>query len=93
MRPGFVFVGLFAVLTATYVLLDGTLSSWMTFALQAVIVVVLLAAATCYRNWRARQAAAVSAAARAETEDAPERPADDEGPGNSGLSLAVSGRH
>ena len=55
MRPGFVFVGLFAVLTATYVLLDGTISSWMTFALQAVIVVVLLAAATCYRNWRARQ--------------------------------------
>ena len=95
MRPGFVFVGLIAVLTATYVLFDGTLSSWMTFILQAVIVIVLLAAATCYRNWRARQAAAVSSAARAETEDAPERAAydegPDEGPGNSGLNLAASG--
>ena len=84
MRPGFVFVGLFAVLTATYVLLDGTLSSWMTFALQAVIVVVLLAAATCYRNWRARQAAAVSAAARAEQRMPLNGPPTMRGPGTRG---------
>ena len=55
MRPGFVFVGLFAALITTYVLLEGRVGSWMTFTLQAVIVIVLLAAATWFRRRRAAQ--------------------------------------
>jgi len=50
MRPGLVFIGLFAVLIGVYLLLEGTLGSLATLLLQGAIVVVILAAATWYRQ-------------------------------------------
>ena len=52
MRPGLVFIGLFAVLILTYALLQDTLGSVPIFLLQATIVAVLLAAATWFRYRR-----------------------------------------
>ena len=53
MRPGLVFIGLFAVLILIYALLRDTLGSVPTFLLQAAIVAILLAAATWFRRRRA----------------------------------------
>jgi hypothetical protein len=55
MRPGLVFVGLFAVLIAVYALLQDSLGSTATFLLQAAIVVVILAGAIWYRQVKNRQ--------------------------------------
>jgi O-antigen ligase len=49
MRPGLVFVGLFAVLILVYVLLLDSLGTLGTFLLQAAIVLVVLAGATWFR--------------------------------------------
>ena len=53
MRPGLVFVGLFALLMALYVLLAGVIGNFLTFILQAGIVLALLGAALCVRKQRA----------------------------------------
>ena len=50
MRPGLVFIGLFAVLIGVYLLLEDTLGSLATLLLQGAIVMVILAAATWYRQ-------------------------------------------
>jgi hypothetical protein len=52
MRPSLVFVGLFAVLIVVYALLRDSLGSSLIFALQAAIVVVLLAGAIWFRRSR-----------------------------------------
>jgi UPF0716 family protein affecting phage T7 exclusion len=55
MRPGVIFVGLFALLIAVYAFLASTLGTVLTFLLQAAIVLVLLAAAVWFRRLRAAQ--------------------------------------
>jgi hypothetical protein len=55
MRPGVIFVGLFALLIAVYALLASTLGTVLTFLLQAAIVLVLLAAAVWFRRLRTAQ--------------------------------------
>ena len=55
MRPGVIFVGLFAVLIAVYAFLASTLGTVLTFLLQAAIVLVLLAAAVWFRKLRTAQ--------------------------------------
>ena len=55
MRPGVIFVGLFALLIAVYALLASTLGTILTFLLQAAIVLVLLAAAIWFRRLRTAQ--------------------------------------
>ena len=55
MRPGLVFVGLFAVLIAVYALLQDSLGSTVTFLLQAAIVLVILAATIWFRQIRTRR--------------------------------------
>ena len=49
MRPGLVFVGLFAILILLYVLLQDSLGSLGIFLLQAALVFVVLAGATWFR--------------------------------------------
>lgn len=49
MRPGLVFVGLFAVLMVVYFLLKDSLGVLPTFFLQAAIVIVILVGAVWYR--------------------------------------------
>ena len=53
MRPGIVFVVLFAFLIGLYLLLAGTLGTVPTFLLQASIVLMIIGAARWFR--RARQ--------------------------------------
>ena len=55
MRPGLVFVGLFAVLIVVYALLQDTLGSTATFLLQSAIVIVILGAAAWFRRIRNRR--------------------------------------
>ena len=50
MRPGFVFIGLFALLTAVYFSFQSTLGSTTTIVLQAAIVLVLLGSALWLRK-------------------------------------------
>lgn len=50
MRPGLIFVGLFALLMAVYFAAVGTLGTLPTFALQAAIVVGLVIALSVYRR-------------------------------------------
>jgi L-lactate permease len=78
MRPGVVFVGLFALLITVYALLASTLGTVLTFLLQAAIVLVLLAAAVWFRRFRTAQVwhaeerepeAALTAQADTETAD------------------------
>ena len=45
MRPGFVFIGLFALLMAVYFSLQSTLGTVLTIVLQAAIVLALLGSA------------------------------------------------
>ncbi len=52
MRPGIVFVGLFALLTALYVLMASSLGNVLTFILQAAIVLALLGAVLWFRKLR-----------------------------------------
>ena len=54
MRPGLVFVGLFAILIGLYLLLEDTLGSLSTFLLQAALVLVVLAGATWFRYVKRR---------------------------------------
>jgi len=54
MRPGLVFVGLFAILIGLYLLLQDTLGSLSTFLLQAALVLVVLAGATWFRYVKRR---------------------------------------
>ena len=54
MRPGLVFVGLFAILIVLYLLLQDTLGSLSTFLLQAALVLVVLAGATWFRYAKRR---------------------------------------
>lgn len=54
MRPGLVFVGLFAILIGLYLLLQDTLGSLSTFLLQAALVLVVLAGATWFRYTKRR---------------------------------------
>ena len=55
MRPGLVFVGLFAVLIVIYALLQDTLGSTATLLLQSAIVIVILGAAAWFRRVRSRR--------------------------------------
>ncbi len=50
MRPGFVFIGLFALLMAVYFSLQSTLGSVTTIVLQAAIVLALLGSAVWLRK-------------------------------------------
>ena len=50
MRPGFVFIGLFALLMAVYFSLQSTLGSITTIVLQAAIVLALLGSAIWLRK-------------------------------------------
>ena len=50
MRPGLIFVGLFAALMLLYFLLSGVLGARATFLLQGVLVAALLAAALRLRR-------------------------------------------
>ena len=54
MRPGLVFVGLFAILIGFYVLLQDSLGSLAIFLLQAALVFVVLAGATWFRYAKRR---------------------------------------
>ena len=54
MRPGLVFVGLFAILIVLYLLLQDALGSLSTFLLQAALVLVVLAGATWFRYAKRR---------------------------------------
>ena len=54
MRPGLVFVGLFAILIGLYLLLQDTLGSLFTFLLQAALVLVVLAGAAWFRYAKRR---------------------------------------
>ncbi len=54
MRPGLLFVGLFAVLIFTYVLLIDSLGTLGKFLLQAALVILLLAGATWFRYAKRR---------------------------------------
>ena len=65
MRPGLVFIGLFAMLIAVYALLSDSIGAGPTFLLQAVIVVVLLIAAL----WLRRTAASRRASAQPDTDN------------------------
>ena len=49
MRPGLVFISLFAVLVLVYALLRDSLGPFVTFLLQAALVVVVLAGAAWFR--------------------------------------------
>ena len=51
-RPGLVFIGLFALLMVFYVLLAGAIGNFLTFVLQGGIVLALLGAALCVRKQR-----------------------------------------
>jgi hypothetical protein len=55
MRPGLVFVGLFAILIAIYALLLDSLGALGTFLLQASLILVVLAAATWFRYTKHRK--------------------------------------
>ena len=50
MRPGLVFVSLFALLTAVYVGLSDQLGSVTTFMIQAGMVILILAASIWWRT-------------------------------------------
>ena len=50
MRPGFVFIALFALLMAVYFSLESTLGTTMTIALQTAIVLALLGSALWLRK-------------------------------------------
>lgn len=50
MRPGLVFIGLFAMLMVVYFSLQGTLGTVATVALQVVIVLTLLGSALWLRK-------------------------------------------
>ena len=52
MRPGLVFLGLFALLLVVYALLADRLGTVPTFVLQAAIVLVILGAAIWFRRLR-----------------------------------------
>ena len=54
MRPGLLFVGLFAVLILVYVLLIDSLGTLGTFLLQAALVMMLLAGAIWFRYAKRR---------------------------------------
>ena len=54
MRPGLVFVALFAVLTTMYVLLIDSLGSLSTFILQASLILLVLVIALRFRYTRNR---------------------------------------
>jgi len=54
MRPGVVFVGLFAALVVLYLLLEDTLGTALTFLLEAAVIVSLVVAVVWFRNSRAR---------------------------------------
>ena len=54
MRPGLVFVGLFAIVIGLYFLLQDTLGSLPTFLLQAALVLVVLVGATWFRYAKRR---------------------------------------
>jgi hypothetical protein len=55
MRPGLVFVGLFAILIGLFVLLQDSLGSLSIFLLQAALVFVVLAGATWFRYAKRRR--------------------------------------
>ena len=55
MRPGLAFVGLFAALLLTYVLLRDSLGTLTTFLLQFGLVIALLGGATWYRYSKHRK--------------------------------------
>jgi hypothetical protein len=55
MRPGLVFVGLFAVLFLVYLVALDSLGTLGTFLLQAAIVLVVLAGATWFRYAKNRK--------------------------------------
>ena len=74
MRPGLVFVGLFALLTGVYFLVSDTLGNLPTFLLQAAIVVVLVAAAARFRRSRAAAGQAAKHKAGSEASDDQELP-------------------
>ncbi|MEX2599397.1 MAG: hypothetical protein WD533_07045 [Dehalococcoidia bacterium] len=69
MRPGLVFVGLFALLIGIYAVLADTLGTLPTFLLQAVIVVVILTGAIWLRSRTAKQAERIRQEAEAEQGD------------------------
>ena len=52
MRPGLLFIGLFGLLIAVYLLLAETLGNVLTFLLQAAIVIALIVAVTWFRRQR-----------------------------------------
>lgn len=54
MRPGLVFIGLFAVLVFVYILLIDSLGTLGTFLLQAALVAVVLGGATWFRYTKRR---------------------------------------
>lgn len=52
MRPGVVFLGLFAILVVLYLLLADTLGRALTFLLEAAVIVSLVVAVVWFRRTR-----------------------------------------